>query len=216
MAESKLGSTWGKWDLHFHTPSSFDYEKKSISNKDIVDTLINAEIKAVAITDHHYIDVERILDIRNKSTDKLLVLPGIEFRSELGDKPIHYIGIFPPDNPEYIWNILKGALGLNPEDIRRKGGDEKIYIPIEKGHKIISKLGGIITIHAGAKANSIESIENKEQFQQRIKYDVTQKYIDMLEVGQFKDIDRYLHIVFPNTGLSLPVIIGSDNHNITK
>jgi hypothetical protein len=35
-----VGSIWGKWDLHFHTPASFDYGKKNVTNKQIVDGLI--------------------------------------------------------------------------------------------------------------------------------------------------------------------------------
>ncbi len=31
----KRGSEWHKWDLHFHTPSSYDYKDKSVSNQDI-------------------------------------------------------------------------------------------------------------------------------------------------------------------------------------
>jgi len=27
------GSEWRKWDLHFHTPSSYDYQDKTVSNE---------------------------------------------------------------------------------------------------------------------------------------------------------------------------------------
>lgn len=30
------GSEWRIWDLHFHTPSSYDYKDKSVTNEDIV------------------------------------------------------------------------------------------------------------------------------------------------------------------------------------
>jgi predicted metal-dependent phosphoesterase TrpH len=46
------GSQWGKWDLHFHTPSSFDYDDKSISDQQIIDGLLKSGIDVVAITDH--------------------------------------------------------------------------------------------------------------------------------------------------------------------
>ena len=35
------GSLWYRWDLHFHTPASFDYEDKSVTNQQIVDRLID-------------------------------------------------------------------------------------------------------------------------------------------------------------------------------
>ena len=52
-----IGSLRGKWDLHFHTPSSFDYHDKSVSDQHIVDGLVKAGLDLVAITDHHFIDV---------------------------------------------------------------------------------------------------------------------------------------------------------------
>jgi len=215
MKNDPVGSKWHKWDLHFHTPSSYEYLNKSINNNEIIEGLINAGIRVVAITDHHYIDVNRIKELQKLGNENLTILPGIELRSELGDKPIHYIGIFSESiDLKYLWDTTRGALGLTPEGIHKKGGDDKVYIPIEKAHSVFSELGGLISIHAGAKSNSIEGIENKEQFQQRIKYDIARQFVDILEIGQIKDIERYLSIVFPSTGLKLPLVIGSDNHNI--
>jgi hypothetical protein len=31
-----VGSLWGKWDLHFHTPASYDYKDKGVTNEDLV------------------------------------------------------------------------------------------------------------------------------------------------------------------------------------
>ncbi len=215
MEEFSLGSIWRKWDLHFHTPSSFDYENDTVSDEQITDVLIDAGVKVVGITDHHFIDVKRIKNIRKLSKGKFCVIPGIELRSELGDKPIHYIGLFSESmDLDHIWDTLKGALKLTPEGIKARGGNESVYVPISDAHKIISGLGGLISIHAGGKSNSVEGIENREQFQQRIKFDITKMFIDFLEIGQLKDIERYIKIVFPATGLNLPIIIGSDNHNV--
>ena len=217
MKNNPIGSKWLKWDLHFHTPSSYDYSNKSVSNDDIIEGLITAEVRVVAITDHHYIDVPRITELRKLNNENLTILPGIELRSELGDKPIHYVGIFSElANIEHLWDTIRGALGLTPEGIREKGGDDRVYILISKAHDVFSKLGGLISIHAGAKSNSIEGIENKEQFQQCIKYDITKQFVDILEIGQIKDIERYHNIVFPATGLERPLIIGSDDHNINN
>ena len=217
MKNNPIGSKWLKWDLHFHTPSSYDYSNKSVSNDDIIEGLITAEVRVVAITDHHYMDVVRITELRKLNNENLTILPGIELRSELGGKPIHYIGIFSElANIEHLWDTIRGALGLTPEGIREKGGDDRVYVPISEAHNVFSKLGGLISIHGGAKSNSIEGIENKEQFQQRIKYDITKQFVDILEIGQIKDVERYLNIVFPATGLERPLIIGSDNHNINN
>lgn len=215
MKNNPIGSKWLKWDLHFHTPSSYDYSNKSVSNDDIIEGLITAGVRVVAITDHHYMDVVRIKELRKLNNENLTILPGIELRSELGDKPIHYVGIFSElANIEHLWDTIRGSLGLTSEGIREKGGNDRVYVPISKAHDVFSKLGGLISIHAGAKSNSIEGIENKEQFQQRIKYDITKQFVDILEIGQIKDVERYLNIVFPATGLERLLIIGSDNHNI--
>ena len=53
MRFNKAGSLWGQWDLHFHTPSSFDYENKSVTNEQLIQELKSAGIVAVAVTDHH-------------------------------------------------------------------------------------------------------------------------------------------------------------------
>src|ERR1700726_1516202 len=89
-----VGSTWGKWDLHFHTPSSFDYQDKGVSDEQIVEALIKAGLDLIVITDHHFIDVSRIKHLQQLAGDRLTVLPGIEFRSDLGGKDkVHLIGI---------------------------------------------------------------------------------------------------------------------------
>jgi predicted metal-dependent phosphoesterase TrpH len=111
MANLKRGSFWHRWDLHFHTPSSFDYQDKRVTNQQIVDGLINAGVRVVAITDHHTMDVQRIRELQDLGKDKLTVLPGIELRSDQGGDPIHYICIFPDDrNLDHIWTTFQGSL----------------------------------------------------------------------------------------------------------
>lgn len=211
------GSLWRRWDLHFHTPTSFDYERGDVTDSQIVDSLVEAGIAAVAITDHHIIDAQRIRNLQALGKDKLTVFPGIEFRSDQGGDPIHYISIFPEDcDLDHVWTTLQGALHVTACDVQAKGGDEKIYVPIEDAARVTRELGGIVSIHAGAKSNSIEGISNKEQFQQRIKYDITSKYVDLMEIGQLKDIDRHLNIIFPNTGLDKTLVLCSDSHNATN
>ncbi|RIK66929.1 MAG: hypothetical protein DCC65_08265 [Planctomycetota bacterium] len=217
MSHSPRGSLWNRWDLHFHTPSSFDYDDKSITNQQIVDCLVEAGIRAVAVTDHHQIDVARVRDLQQIGDGRLTVLPGIELRSDQGGEPIHYICIFSEScDLDHVWTTLQGSLGLTPAAIREKGGDEKIYVPIENAARETRALGGIVSIHAGAKSNSIEGISNREQFQQRIKYDITKDHVDLMEIGQLKDVDRHYNTIFPATGLNKPLVLCSDNHRVTE
>jgi ABC-type lipoprotein export system ATPase subunit len=215
MAFRAVGSIWGKWDLHFHTPASFDYSKKNVTNKEVVDGLVAADVELVAITDHHVIDVTRIQELQKLGGDKLTVLPGIEFRSELGgNEAVHYIGIFPEDaDVADLWTKLSGKLEITVADALKKG-DDKIYIPFMKGAETIRELGGIVTVHAGKKSNSIENIGNTTKFKMEFKADLAKTHIDILELGHSSDQKAYEEKVFAAIGHRLPLIMGSDNHDI--
>lgn len=213
----EIGSMWRKWDLHFHTPSSFDYKDKSVTNQEIIDTLKANDISVVAITDHHIIDVERILELQELGkANNITVLPGIEFRSELGGSEIiHFIGIFSENcNLNDIWIDLQAECGIKPTQVREIG-DDKIYVHLKDTAEIIHKLGGIITVHAGKKTNTIENIKNNHDYKLKIKTDLLENSVDILEIGKPEvDIKGYKEIVFPHIGFELPIIICSDNHNV--
>lgn len=122
------GSEWRIWDLHFHTPSSYDYKDKSVTNEDIVQGLAAAGVSVVAITDHYLIDVPRIKELQQIGQSfHLTVLPGIEFCSELGgSEAVHFIGIFPETaDLESIWTKIQGQCNLTKADIDAKGGYER-------------------------------------------------------------------------------------------
>jgi ABC-type lipoprotein export system ATPase subunit len=211
-----IGSVWGKWELHFHTPASFDYKNKRVTNSEIVEALKKHEIEVVAITDHHVIDVDRIKALQDLAGTDLTVLPGIEFRSELGGKEkVHLIGIFPEDcNTKDIWTKLCGKLGLTPSDVKAKGGDESVYVDFKHAASVIRECGGIVSVHAGAKSNTIEGIGNNEKYKMALKTDLARDFIDLFEVGHPSDCKAYEEIVFPTIGFVKPLVIGSDNHDI--
>lgn len=105
------GSEWRIWDLHLHTPASYDYKDKSVTNEEIVNELVENGVSVVAITDHNIIDVERINELRQLGVSKgLYVLPGIELCSELGgSESVHFIGIFPEYvDIESVWTKIQG------------------------------------------------------------------------------------------------------------
>lgn len=210
------GSVWRKWDLHLHTPSSYDYENKGITNEELVQTLRSEGINAVAITDHHFIDVERLKKLKDLGGNDLTVFPGIELRSELGGKEsVHFIGIFPEDcDIDYVWLRLQAELKISSYDMKTRT-DDTVYVDLKDSAKVIHDLGGIVTVHAGKKSNGIEGISNAEIFKRNLKKDLVDS-IDTLEIGKISDVKDYQHIVFPNIGKELPLIICSDNHNITK
>jgi predicted metal-dependent phosphoesterase TrpH len=105
------GSIWRKWDLHFHTQTSYDYKDKAVSDQEIIDKLVENNISVIAITDHHIIDTLRIRNLQKLGTGEITVLPGIEFRAELGgSESIHFIGIFSEKaDIEDIWIKLQSG-----------------------------------------------------------------------------------------------------------
>ncbi len=217
MSKFIKGSEWRKWDLHFHSPSSYDYGDKSVTNERIIEVLDENNISVVAITDHHIIDIDRIKTLQSLGEKKeITVLPGIEFLSDAkGKVPIHFIGIFPEDsNIEFIWGQLE-----NKTNISKIKGDgkkeEEVYCDLEETIKLVKKLGGIATIHAGNKSNSIENITNSLPHSVAQKIEIS-NLIDIFELGKVADKDDYLNIVFPAIKKHIPMIIASDNHNINK
>lgn len=209
------GSIWRKWDLHLHTPASFDYQDKSVSNEKIIETLLENKIAAVAITDHHFMDVERIEELRKISDGRLTVFPGIEVRTDYtGNENIHLIGIFSETaNLDLIWTELQ-SLGLHPDKVKAKGHDS-VYVKFDSFCKMVNDCGGIVTIHAGSKSSSVENITNCLPHKIALKHDLLEQY-DVFEMGKVQDIQEYKEIVLPKISKSPPMIMCSDNHNIRK
>lgn len=211
------GSEWRIWDLHFHTPSSYDYKDNSVTNEDIVQGLAAAGVSVVAITDHYVMDVSRIRELQYLGqSHHLSVLPGIEFCSELGgSEAVHFIGIFPETaDLESIWTKIQGQCNLTRADIDDRGGYERVCCEFVKTCNLILSLGGLVTVHAGKKSNTLEGIRNNLLVKQELKQDLLSRFRPLLDVGKPEDVDGYRKYVFPDIGFSLPVIMCSDNHNI--
>lgn len=211
------GSEWRVWDLHFHTPSSYDYQDKSITNEQLVEGLTRNNVSVVAITDHYIMDVPRMKELQRLGEQKgLTVFPGIEFCSELGGKQaVHFIGLFSPnDDLESIWTKIQGQCNLTPADIAEKGGYETMCCDFVPTCDLIFKLGGIVSVHGGSKSNSIEEIRNNLLQKQELKRSLLSKYHPILDCGKLGDAENYKNKVFPDIGFQLPVIICSDNHDI--
>ena len=211
------GSEWRLWDLHLHTPCSFDYQDKSITNEEIISTLKDNKISAAVITDHFQIDVEKITNlIELGKSENILILPGIELTSELGGREaVHFIGIFDNKNVKNLWETLKIKLDLTEDQVESRGF-KNLYLPIKETCEIIHEQGGIVSIHAGQKSNSVENVSNSFNFKQQLKKDLLSEHIDILEIKNKKEENDYQNIVFPNIGFALPLVICSDNHNIKE
>jgi ABC-type lipoprotein export system ATPase subunit len=211
------GAEWRKWDLHLHTPSSYDYGDKSVMDNDIIDVLATNEISVAAITDHHVMDVGRIKNLQELGQGKgITILPGIEILSDArASEPIHFIGIFPEDcKLEHIWGQIQ-----NKTNISKMVGEEKkaneVYCELIKTTELIHELGGVVTIHSGKKHGSFEKITNSLAHAVAQKKDIAEN-VEIFELGRVKDQEGYKSIVFPAIDNVFPMVICSDNHNIKK
>jgi len=213
------GSEWRKWDLHFHTPSSYDYGNKNITNEQIIDGLYQQAIAVVAITDHHVIDVNRITDLQTLASAKgITILPGIEFLAEIrGKDPVHFIAIFPENcNLNHIWKQIESKTNIHKMESEGRKAFE-VYCDLLDTAKLIKELGGLVTIHAGSKSNSVENITHSLPHGEALKIDIAEA-IDIFEMGQETDCAGYNQHVIPflkqKLDKHIPLIICSDNHQI--
>ena len=125
IRKNTYGAEWKKWDLHIHTPAS----DGTGTPEEIVNKAIENGLAVIAITDHHttaYID-----SVKAAAKDKdLTVISGIEFRSEYGQKSVHFIGYFPEKfgNTELTGDALNELilcqLGLSKTNIISKGKEQ--------------------------------------------------------------------------------------------
>lgn len=207
------GSQWRKWDLHFHTPKSFDYGNKGLTAAQVVDRLVKAGIDVVGVTDHHVLDAAFIREMQAAAGDKITVLPGIELSSNLGgDEGVHFIAIFSEtENLEHLSNELLVKLNLNAKRAD-KVSEDRLYVEFPAAAKVVQELGGLISIHGHGKAANYETISSKLKFKQEQKTDLLREYIDIIEVGGVDHAAAYAEKIFPAIGFQRPIIIGSDDH----
>lgn len=185
-----------------------------MTNDDIINGLLANDVRVVSITDHHIIEVDRIKELQQIAAGRITILPGIEFLSDArGKEPIHIIGIFPENaNIGNLWGEIK--FNTNIKKIYTEGAFvEAVYNDLIDTCELIHRLGGIVTIHAGKKTNSLENIPNGYPHFESQKDDIS-KYVDIFDVGREKDIEGYRTQVFPVIGRNFPMILCSDNHNI--
>lgn len=127
-----MGSVWRKWDLHVHTPASFqrDFEftddDREVYGDDIWEKYVTeleriTDVSVIGITDYFSIEgYKKITEYRR--TGRLrnfdLILPNIEFRlgTLVGDRRLNYHVIFADDlDPDAIEREFLGELHLKDD-----------------------------------------------------------------------------------------------------
>lgn len=169
---NKIGSTWNKWDLHIHSDAS----DGQLTCQEIVDEAVKAGLSCIALTDHH--TVKNVDQIRQLAKAKgIYAIAGVEFRTEYGKKSVHMIGLFPERHngieldSQNLYDLVLAPLSLTrarivnegrngcnstDEDELFKNGIFKVQVDFKEAADKIHEYGGIVTVHAGNKDNSLD------------------------------------------------------------
>lgn len=208
---SYRGSEWNRWDLHVHTASSYDYEYKGDDADDLLcAALTSNEIKAVAITDHFTIDKQRIESLRAKAPD-IVFFPGVELRTDTGANNLHVILIFSEQSDLATLSSDFDAIMLRGK-AKAADSSERIYWSFEDIVEFAESHDALLTIHAGHKANGIDTeITSAVPVRDAIKDDIAES-VNFFEIGQKRDIDTYKKCVFKSIK-EKPLIMCSDCHD---
>jgi hypothetical protein len=226
------GSEWRKWDLHIHSNASDGHSSPS----EIIGAAKEKELSVIAITDHHTVkNIDKVKELGSR--EGITVISGIEFRTEYGSQSVHMIGLF-PDKYNDI-NLTQGALhdlilaklGLSETAIIAKGkevdpkldndaafktGMFRMQVDFKTAAALIHSYGGIVTVHAGNKTNSIEemkhdgsgktNVDSLEDSLGPVKEELFKEYIDVCEINKCSESKFY----FEEFGR--PSIAASDAH----
>lgn len=230
------GSEWRKWDLHIHTQASDGHG----TCEEILAEAKNKGVSCLAITDHHTfanIDVMKGL----ASTYGITIISGVEFRTEYGSESVHMIGLFPDEfegiklTADFLHDNILSPLGVSKSAIIAKGhedrpnGDDetcfklgmfKVQVDFKKAADLIHKYGGLVTVHAGEKGNTIEGMKHEgksvrnttiENSLGSLKKELFENgYIDICDITQPKDATFYLQ------QFGKPSITTSDAHEVKQ
>lgn len=228
------GSIWAKWDLHIHSNASDGKQ----TPQQIVDEAVNKGISVIALTDHHTVSNIDIIKQYAKSKN-VIVISGIEFRTEYGTKSVHMIGLFPEQwgritlDQKGLEELVLNPLGLSRTMIIAKGKEEKstatddeafkigmfkVQVDFKRAANLIHTYGGLVSVHAGNKANSIEemkhdgngtsNVKNVVDSLGTVKDELLKQYVDICEIGSTSDRNAQFYI----DTYSKPVIAASDAH----
>ena len=141
-------------DLHIHTKYSFD---SSIDPKSLVDQLYcHQSIKVIAITDHNTVEGYRKVRELTSAYSDILVIPGIEVGTPLGDLIVLGTDEAPP-KPWDVNDLIgfaeeKGAVVIVPHPYREYGlgSSAKLYAV-----DAIETLNGSTSLHANRLAEGL-------------------------------------------------------------
>lgn len=236
MSEYPRGSEWRKWDLHIHSTAS----DGTATPAEIIEEAKSKGLSVIALTDHHSVsNIDEIKLLGNK--EGITVISGIEFRTEYGAKSVHMIGLFPSQyngielNQQALSDLILAPLNLSTTQIVAEGrrldplldeenafkkGMFQVQADFKTAANLVHKYGGIISVHAGNKSNTIEEMKHDgkgttnvdllEDSLGAVKEDLLRNYVDICEVQKCSEATFYLKT------FGRPSIAASDAHEKSK
>lgn len=114
-----LGLKFEKFDLHVHTPASFDFSDKTITSEDIIKEAKRKGLKGIAITDHNTGEWVDKMKMAAKGHD-LIIFPGVEIYCTGGGSGIHVIAILDFDKGTKHIEAILAKLEIDPTDYGKK------------------------------------------------------------------------------------------------
>jgi hypothetical protein len=173
LYESPTGSTWRKWDLHIHSKFSKETAAK-LSVEDIFNNAVEKEISVIAITDHSNVkSLDDVWRVYNSTFEKdgetyhykdyVNFIPGVELKTDKGNKPIHLIALFPQYiqmgeykekvDTSFLMTEYLSQLSCTDSNIRAVGSGDydkglfSINVNFERACNLARELGGITVVH---------------------------------------------------------------------
>jgi len=161
MATRNTGLIFRKLDLHIHTPASRCFIDKTVTPGRIIESALNKELDAIAITDHN--SGELIDQLKEAGKDKLIIFPGVEITCSGGGN-IHIIALFDIDKTTKSIENFLGQIGITED----KYGKEEAFANKTPNEiiELVNDRGGLaILAHANSAHGVLCDMESQPRIQ---------------------------------------------------
>ena len=204
------GSRWWRVDLHAHSPISYDFKPGAGEpDRDYggwLTAISDAEIHAVAVTDHNTADaISELQDTISSDGSCLFLFPGVELTASDGT---HLILIMDPDKSQQHIDALLSTLEVPVDQRGQKTGRSTFSV-----EQILGKCGDDVLV-VGAHINGPDGLlDPRRGGLQRIQ-ELRHPGLAAVEVDPMKDLDeKWIDGSIPEVGRTLPYIWSSDGHS---
>lgn len=206
------GSRWWRVDFHTHSPASHDFGSQSERDTQEWECWIkavrDAEIQAVAITDHNTAEgISKLQQAAASVEDAPVLFPGVEITASDG---VHLLLLMDPDCKQQHIDALLSKVEI-PVD-KRGAETARSTLSVEE---ILGECGGD-TLIIGAHVNTDAGLLQEHDGQQRIAV-LRHQNLAAVEVHPNKEIDEsWLDGSRSEVKRRLPQVRASDGHDFNE